>query len=49
LLIYTDTPYAFKENFEVISRYTDKLRDAAYRALQEEAILVVILSVYHSI
>jgi len=34
-LIYTDTPYAFKENFEIISRYADKLRDTAYRALQE--------------
>ena len=47
-LIYTDTPYGFTENFEIISRYADKLRDAACRALQEEAILVVVLSVYHS-
>ncbi len=48
-LIYTDTPYVFKDNFEIISRYADKLRDAAVRALEEEAILVVVLSVYHSI
>jgi hypothetical protein len=46
-LIYTDTPYGFSENIETISKYADKLRDAAYRALEEEAILVVVLSVYH--
>ena len=47
-LIYTDTPYGFRENFEIIAKYCDKLRDAAYRALQEEAVLVAVLSVYHS-
>jgi hypothetical protein len=25
-LIYTDTPYAFEENFEIVSTYADKLR-----------------------
>lgn len=48
-LIYTDTPYSFKENFETISKYTDKLRDAAFKALEEEAILVAVYRVYHSI
>ena len=47
-LIYTDTPYAFKENFEIIARYADKLREAAFKALEEEAILVVVYPVYHS-
>jgi hypothetical protein len=47
-LIYTDTPYGFKENFEIIAKYTDKLREAAFKALEEEAILVVVYSVYHS-
>jgi hypothetical protein len=47
-LIYTDTPYGFKENFEIISKYTDKLREAAFKALEEEAILVVVHEVYHS-
>ena len=47
-LIYTDTPYAFKENFEIISRYADKLREAAFRALEQEAILIVVLAVYHA-
>ncbi len=47
-LIYTDTPFTFEENFALISRYTDALRDAAIEALQEEAILVVALRVYHA-
>ena len=47
-LIYTDTPFAFAENFERISRYTDALREAAFEALTEETILVVVLQVYHA-
>ncbi|HXG95379.1 MAG TPA: hypothetical protein VNN73_23805 [Blastocatellia bacterium] len=47
-LIYTDTPYGFKENFGIISKYADKLREAAFKALEEEAILVAVQQVYHS-
>ena len=47
-LIYTDTSFAFEENFERVSRYTDELRNAAFEALAEEAVLVVALKVYHS-
>jgi hypothetical protein len=47
-LIYTDTPYEFRGNFEVIAKYTDKLREAAFKALEEEAILVAVYPVYHS-
>lgn len=47
-LIYTDAPYGFEENFEILSKYADKLRDAAFKALEEEAILVVVYGVYHS-
>jgi hypothetical protein len=47
-LIYTDTPYGFEENFDILSKYSDKLRDAALKALEEEAILVVVYRVYHS-
>ena len=48
-LIYTDTPFDFQENFASISNYTDKLRNAAFEALEEEAVLVVIWQVYHSV
>jgi hypothetical protein len=47
-LIYTDTPYTFEANFEIISAYTDKLKVAAFAALEEEAILVVVIPVYHA-
>jgi hypothetical protein len=47
-LLYTDTPFAFEENFESISRYTDALRNAVFEALAEEVILVVVLKVYHA-
>ena len=47
-LIYTDTPFAFEEHFESLSRYADALRDAAFQALEEEAILVVVLKIYHA-
>ena len=47
-LIYTDTPFAFEENFETLSRYTDQLKQAAFEGLEEEAILVVALKVYHA-
>jgi len=46
-LIYTDTPYAFEENFEIISQYADKLRAAAFTALEEDAILVAVFKTYH--
>jgi hypothetical protein len=48
-LIYTDTPYSFQENTDLLSNYTDEIKKAAFEALEEEAILVVVLQVYHSI
>ena len=47
-LIYTDTPYPFEENFEIISAYADKLKAAVFAALEEDAILVVVMKTYHA-
>jgi hypothetical protein len=47
-LVYTDTPYAFEENFEIISAYADKLKAATFAALDEDAILVVVMKAYHA-
>ena len=47
-LIYTDTPLSLAVHLDALSRYTDELRDAAFRALDEEAILVVVYAVHHS-
>ena len=48
-LIYTDTPYSFQDNLELLSTYTEKLRKTAFEALDEEAVLVVAWQVYHSV
>ena len=45
---FTDTPFAFEQNFEQLSRYTDELQAAAFEALEEEAILIAVLIVYHA-
>jgi hypothetical protein len=47
-LLYTDTPFAFQAYIESLSRYADALRDATLEALAEEAILVVVLKIYHA-
>lgn len=47
-LVYVDTPFDFRDNAESIAGYTDKLRENAYKALDEEAILVAFWPVYHS-
>ncbi len=46
-LIYTDAPFSFAENTARLSRSLDAIRDAAYEALDEEAILVVAYRVHH--
>lgn len=47
-IVYTDTPFDFQRNIDALSRYADKLRENAFEALREEAILVAVLPVYHS-
>lgn len=46
-LVYTDTPFAFEEHLELLARYLTELRNAAFRALEEEAILVAVFRVRH--
>jgi hypothetical protein len=47
-LLYSDTAFAFAGNFATLSAYADALRDSALRALEEEAILVVVFPLYHA-
>lgn len=47
-LIYTDTPFSFTDHEQRLSRYVDELAGAVSLALEEEAILVVLLRVYHT-
>jgi hypothetical protein len=47
-LLYTDTPFSLEEHAEQVSAYIAKLRQAVLDALQEEAVMVVALPVYHA-
>jgi hypothetical protein len=47
-LIYTDAPFAIEENLALVARYVEELREAAFEALKEEAVLVVVIKVYHA-
>ena len=47
-LIYTDTPYAFAENFQTVSTYADKLKTAVAKALDEETVLITVATIYHA-
>jgi hypothetical protein len=48
-LIYTDLPLGLSTNSRSIAKYADELRQAAFAALNEEAIFVVVKQVYHSV
>jgi hypothetical protein len=47
-LVYTDIPFGWDGHFDDLSNYADELREAAFRALDEEAVLVVLHPVWHS-
>jgi len=48
-LVHTDTPFEFESHVAALSRYADELRAAAMAALDEEAVLVVVTKVFHSV
>ncbi len=48
-LIYTDLPLALSTNFESVARYADGLKQVAIEALDEEAVLVAVAQVYHTV
>ena len=49
VLLYADTPFEFRKNRAALSKYTDQLRDVAFKATNEESILIVVHEIYHSI
>ncbi len=48
-LIYTDLPLALTTSAESVARYAVILKQIAFEALAEEAILVVVKQVYHAV
>jgi hypothetical protein len=49
VLIYTDTPFEFRRNRAALSKYTDELREVAYKTTNEESILIVVHEIFHSV
>ena len=47
-LVYTDTPFPFEQRKQVIERYVGEIQQAAFAALDEEAVLITLQRVYHS-
>jgi hypothetical protein len=47
-LVYVDAGFDPDESLEILSLYTDKLRETVNEFLEEEAILVAVLRVRHS-
>jgi len=47
-LIFTDIPFSLETHFARIGRYADELHQAAFEALDEEAVLIVVSQVYHA-
>ena len=48
-LIYSDLPLTLTRNLETITRYVGKLKQIAFEALEEEAILIVVTQVFHAV
>jgi hypothetical protein len=47
-VLYSDIPLSLREQFELVSKYADHLRDVAFGALQEEAVLIVAIPAFHA-
>ena len=48
-ILYSDIPLTVSAHFAVLGQYADYLRKAALDALDEEAILVAIMPVFHAV
>ena len=49
VLIYADTPFEFRKNRAALSKYTDELKEVAFKTTNEESILIVVHEIYHSV
>ncbi|MFL5328826.1 MAG: hypothetical protein ACJ8C4_07905 [Gemmataceae bacterium] len=47
-IVYCDTPFAMESQFELLSQYSDELREAIIAALDEESVLIAAWQIYHS-
>ncbi len=48
-LIYSDLPLNLIDDLETLTKYTGKLKQIAFEALTEEAILITVIQVFHAV
>jgi hypothetical protein len=48
-VIYADTPFELEEDNARLAKYTDELKSAVMDATNEEAILLVVHEIFHSV
>ena len=48
-ILYSDVPFTTSNHIGLIGRYADTLRHIVLRALNEEAMLIAVLPVYHAV
>lgn len=48
-VVYTDAPIALSTDFAVVAAYSRKLQEAVIEALAEEAVMISVEQVYHSV
>ena len=48
-LIYADLPLALSTHFDRAARYADELKQAAFKVLSEESVLVAVGYIYHAL
>ncbi len=47
-LIYADIAITLSTNRDLLVQYASELKQAAHEALEEEAVLIVVMQVYHA-
>ena len=47
-VIYSDAGLTFESSFDLLARYVDEVRQSVARALSEEAVLIVVMRVFHA-
>lgn len=48
-VVYADTPFELEEDGTKLARYADELKTAVLAATNEEAVLLVVHEIYHSV
>lgn len=48
-IVYCDLPLNFENDIEALTKYTTNLKQIAFEALKEEAILITLTKIFHAV